>query len=91
MQITLFRALQGINTPGVQAAGVVAGLEAHVEAVANNNIKAVEGRMAAMEGKLTGLQASLDALKAQIQFLSIMLGVIGLAIAAGPTVARFIR
>jgi hypothetical protein len=65
MQITLFRAPQGINIRGDQAAGVVAGLETHVETVANNNIKAVEGRIAAIEGRLTGMQASIDALRAQ--------------------------
>lgn len=84
MQITLFRALQGIKIPDDQAAGVVAGVETHVETVANNNIKAVEA-------KLTGMQATLDAIRWQIQFLGVMLGVIGLAIAAGPIAARFIR
>jgi len=84
MQITLFRALQGIKIPDDQAAGVVAGVETHVETVANNNIKAVEA-------KLTGMQATLDAIRWQIQFLGVMLGVIGLAIAAGPIIAKFIR
>jgi hypothetical protein len=84
MQITLFQALQGIKIPDDQVAGVVAGVEAHVETVANNNIKAVEA-------KLIGMQATLDALKAQMQFLGVMLGIIGLAIAAGPVIARFLR
>ncbi len=84
MRITLFRALQGINIPDDRAAAVVDQLETHVESVVNNNIKAVEG-------KLAGFQATLDAIRSQLQFVSLMLGVIGLAIAAGPIVARFIR
>ena len=55
-----------------------------MESVVNNNIKAVEA-------KLSALQASLDVLRFQIQFFGVMLGVIGLAIAAGPIVAKFIR
>jgi hypothetical protein len=91
MQITLFRALQGIKIPDDQAAGVVAGVETHVETVANNNIKDVEA-------KLTGMQATLDAMRGQIQFVGVMiqvvgvmLGIIGLAIAAGPIAAKFIH
>lgn len=91
MQITLFRALQGIKVSADEAEAVVDRLETHVESVVGNNLKAVEGRFVAIEGKLVGIQASLDALRSQIQFMTVMLGVIGLAIAAGPIVARFIR
>jgi len=84
MQITLFRALQGIKIGDDEAEAVVARLETHVESVMNNNIKAVEA-------KLAGLQASVDALRFQIQFFGVMLGVIGLAIAAGPIVVKFVR
>ena len=84
MQITLFRALQGVKIADDEAETVVYRLEAHVEGVVNNNIKAVEA-------KLSGLQASVDALRFQIQFFGVMLGVIGLAIAAGPVVLKFIR
>ena len=84
MQITLFRALPGIEIVGDEAETVVDRLEAHVESVVINNIKAVEA-------KLAGLQASVDALRFQIQFFGVMPGVIGLAIAAGPIVVRFIR
>jgi hypothetical protein len=55
-----------------------------VESVVNNNVKAVEAR-------LTGLQASVDALRGQIQFVGVMLGIIGLAIAAAPIIAKFVR
>ena len=84
MQIPLFRALQGIKVADDEAETVVDRLEAHVESVVNNSIKAVEA-------KLASLQASLDSLRFQIQFFGFMLGVIGLAIAAGPIVAKFIR
>ncbi len=50
----------------------------------NNHIEAVEG-------KLTGLQASIDALRNQLSFVSVMMGIIGLAIAAAPIVAKFIH
>ncbi len=55
-----------------------------MESVVNNNVKAVEAR-------LTGLQASVDALRGQIQFVGVMLGIIGLAIAAAPIIAKFVR
>jgi hypothetical protein len=84
MQITLFRALQGIKIADDEAEAVVDRLEAHVESVVTNGIRAVEA-------KLDGLQASVDALRFQIQFFGVMLGVIGLAIAAGPIVVKFIR
>jgi hypothetical protein len=83
MQITLFRALQGIRISADEAETVVDRLETHVESVVNNNIKAVEA-------KLTAMQATLDALKSHIQFVEVMLAIIGLAIAAGP-VAKFIH
>jgi len=91
MQITLFQALQGIKVPDDEAEAVVDRLETHVERVVTNKLEAVEGHFAAIEGKLVGMQASLDALRSQIQFMTVMLGVIGLAIAAGPIIAKFIR
>lgn len=84
MQITLFRAFQGIKIADDQAEAVVDRLETHVGRVVSNNIKAVEA-------KLSGLQASVDALRFQIQFFGVMLGVTGLAIAAGPIIVKFIR
>jgi hypothetical protein len=98
MQITLFRALKGIRVDGDEAASIVGSLETHVESVVNNNIKAVEGRIAtvegriiAVEGKIVSMQASIDALRFQIQFMTVMLGVIGLAIAAGPIITKFVH
>ncbi len=91
MQITLFKAPTAINVPQDAAAAVVGGIEAHLESVVNNNIKSVEGRMAVMEGELTGLQASLDAVRAPLQFVGVMIGIVGLAIAAGPIVAKLVH
>ena len=91
MQITLFRALQGIKVDDDEAEGVVDRLETHVESVVNNNIKAVEGRLTVLEGRMVSMQASIDALRFQIQFVGAMLGVVGLAIAAGPLVTKFIH
>jgi hypothetical protein len=91
MSISLFRALTALEVADGDPPGVVGRLEAHAESIVNNNIKSVEGRMAAMEGKLTGLQASLDPLRAQLQSVGVMIGIVGLAIAAGPIVARFVR
>ena len=91
MQITLFRALQGIKVGDDEADSVVGSLETHVESVVNNNIKAVEGRLTALEGRMVSMQGSIDALRFQIQFVGVMLGVVGLAIAAGPIINKFIR
>ena len=91
MQITLFRALQGIKVDDDEAEGVVDRLETHVESVVNNSIRAVEGRLTVLEGRMVSMQASIDALRFQIQFVGVMLGVVGLAIAAGPLVTKFIH
>jgi hypothetical protein len=37
------------------------------------------------------MRATLDAMKGQIQFVGVMIGVTGLAIAAGPILAKFVR
>ena len=84
MQITLFRALQSIKVGDDQATAVVERLESHVESVVNNNVKAVEA-------KLAGMQAMLEAMRMQINFVGAMLGIIGLAIAVGPIIAKLIR
>ena len=46
MQITLFRALQSVKVTDDQATAVFERLESHVESVVNNNVKAVEGKLA---------------------------------------------
>jgi hypothetical protein len=79
MHITLFRALQGIRVAGDEAETVVDSLDTHVESVVQNNIKAVEA-------ELVGIRATLEALKAQLQFTAVLLGVVGLAIAAAPII-----
>lgn len=51
----------------------------------------VEGRLATLEGKFGGFQATLDAMKTQNIFIGILLSIIGLAIAAGPIIAKVVR
>jgi len=84
MQIALFRALQSVKIDADHATAVVQQLESHVESVVNNNIKAVEG-------KLAGMQAELAALNGKITFMTTLLAVIGLAIAATPILAKLIH
>jgi len=43
-----------------------------------------------LEAQNKGIEAKLDALRANLTFTTILLGIIGLAIAAGPIVAKFI-
>lgn len=84
MQLTLFKALQSIKIDDGRATDVVDCLELHLEAVVESNIKRVEGELA-------GMRATLEAMKMQINFIGVMLGIIGLAIAAGPIIAKLIR
>ena len=44
-----------------------------------------------MRGDLKGMAAGIEALKHQVTLTGILLSIIGLAIAAGPIVAKFIR
>ena len=91
MQITLFRALKSLKLDDVQAAAVVSQLEQHVESAVNANIKAVQGEIKSVQGELVGLRAAIDALRNQMNSISVMMGVIGLAIAAAPIIAKFVR
>jgi len=43
-----------------------------------------------LDAQNKGIEAKLDALRANLTFTTILLGIIGLAIAAGPIVAKFI-
>jgi len=95
MQVTLFRALKSIKIDDDQASAVIDHLEAHVESVVNNNITRFEGELgnirgsiAALEGKFAGLQTKLEAMDSKITF---MMAVFGLAIAAGPVIAKLVH
>jgi len=102
MQVTLFRALKSIKIDDDQASAVIDHLEAHVESVVNNNITrfegelgnirgsiaALEGKFTGMEGKFAGLQTKLEAMDSKITF---MMAVFGLAIAAGPVIAKLVH
>ena len=95
MHITLFKALKSIKVDDDVATAVVGDVERHVESVVNNNIIRVEGELAALRGEvrgeLRGVSAGIDALKHQNIVLTLLISVIGLAIAAGPIVAKFIH
>ncbi len=95
MQVTLFKALKSIKVGDDLASGVVDQLGLHVESVVNNNITRVEGELGvirgdinALEGRFSGLQSQLAALDSKLTF---MMAVFGLAIAAGPIIAKLIR
>ena len=81
-------------------------MERHVESVVNNNIKAVQadlsafrgevrGALAAMRGEfngeLKGVAAGIEALRHQNILISLLISIVGLAVAAGPLVAKFVR
>ena len=95
MHVALFKALKSIKVSDDAATVVIDGLDRHVESVVNNNIKAVEADLAAfrgeMRGELKGLGSGIDALKHQVNLIGLLISVVGLAIAAGPIVAKFIR
>lgn len=95
MQITLFKALKSIKVGDVQATAVVDQIETHVESVVNSNITRVEaelgvirGDIRALQGRFSGLQSKLEALDSKLTF---MMAVFGLAIAAGPVIAKLIH
>ena len=94
MQVTLFKALKSINVDDEQATAVVAQLEEHLEKMIVDATKNLEAQNKSLEAKLDstriGLEAKLDAQRTQISFVGGLLGVIGLAIAAGPIVAKFL-
>ena len=83
MHLELFKALRSLKLSEDQATAVVQSLEAHVVKVTSEAIRRVEAQN-------QGIEAKLDALRANLTFTTILLGIIGLAIAAGPIVAKFI-
>ena len=84
MQITLFKAVKSVRIGDELATDVVDRLEGYVETVVNNNITRVEGG-------LVGIKATLEALKMQMGVIGAMIGIVGLAIVAGPIIAKCIR
>ena len=102
MHVTLFKALKSIKVSDEAASAVVDDIERHVESVVNNNIKAVQadlaafrgefkGELAAMRGEFKGLALGIEALKHQNILISLLISIVGLAVAVGPIVAKFIR
>jgi hypothetical protein len=98
MHLPLFKALRSIRVSDEAATAVVTEFQSYVEGVVNNNIAAVRGELAEFRGELTalrgefkGMAAGIDALKHQVTLMGVLLSIIGLAIAAGPIVAKFIH
>ncbi len=106
MHVALFKALKSVNIADEAATGVVDGLQRYVESVVTYNIQAVQGDLAAlrgefrgelaafrgeMRGEMKGMSAAIDALKHQVTLMGILISIVGLAIAAGPIVAKFIH
>ena len=91
MDVSLFKALKSIKIADESATLVVDDMRRCVESVVNNNIQAVYGELTALRGELKGLAAGMEALKHQVTLTGILIGIVGLAIAAGPIVAKFIH
>ena len=106
MHVTLFKALKSIKVSDEAASAVIDDIERHVESVVNNNIKAVQadlaafrgefkGELAAMRGEfngeLRGVAAGIEALRHQNILISLLISIVGLAVAVGTIVAKFIH
>ena len=102
MHVSLFKALKSIKITDESATGVVEDMQRYVESVVTYNIQAVQGdlaalrgevrgELAAMRGEMRGLAAAIEALKHQVTLMGVLIGIVGLAIAAGPIVAKFIH
>lgn len=84
MQLTLFKALKSIKVSDDQATAVVEQLE---EFMALKIKEATAG----LEAQNRALESKIDGMKTQLTILSIMLGVISLAVLAGPILAKLIK
>lgn len=102
VHVTLFKALKSIKITDEAATAVVEDVDRHVENVVNNNIQAVhaelaalrsevKGDIAALRGEFNGLAAGIESLKHQNVLISILISIVGLAVAAGPFVAKALR
>ena len=87
MHLALVKALKSATVPGADAdADATATVEAMEVYMASRMAEVVKG----LDAQNKGIEAKLDALRANLTFTTILLGIIGLAIAAGPIVAKFI-
>ena len=91
MHVTLFKALKSIRIEDDVATVVVDDMQRYVESVVSNGMQAVQGELAALRGETKGLAAGMEALKHQVTLIGILIGIVGLAIAAGPIVAKLIH
>ena len=83
MQVKLFKALKSVNIDDDKATAVVAQLEEHLEKMIGDATKNLEAQNKALENKLDGLRS-------QLTIISVLLTIIGLAIAGGPIVLKFL-
>ena len=87
MHLALVKALKSATVTGADAdADATATVEAMEVYMAWRMAEVVKG----LDAQNKGVEAKLDALRANLTFTTILLGIIGLAIAAGPIVAKFI-
>ena len=91
MHVSLFKALKSIKIDDEAATGVVDDMQRYVESVVINNMQAVYGELTALRGEMKGLAAGMEALKHQVTLTGILISIVGLAVAAGPIVAKFIH
>lgn len=84
MQVTLFKALKSVKMSDDQATAVVEQLEEFMA------LKIKEAN-AALEAQNKALESKIDGMKTQLTILSFMLGVISLAVLAGPILAKLIK
>jgi len=85
MHLALVKALKSATVTGADA-DATATVEAMEVYMASRMAEVVKG----LDAQNKGIEAKLDALRANLTFTTILLGIIGLAIAAGPIVAKFI-
>lgn len=106
MQVTLFKALKSIKVDDDAATAVVASLAEHVDIMIGDANKGLEAKTDGLKAEINALQTvistqygamrdSLQDVKAsqsrQTTFLGAMIAIVGVAIAAGPIVAKFIH
>ena len=86
------RYVESVLTYNIQAVqGDLAALRGEVRGDLAALRGEMRGELAAVRGELKGLAAGMEALKHQVTLMGVLIGIVGLAIAAGPIVAKFIR
>ena len=84
MHLPLFKAMKSINIDDARSTEVVEQLEVFMASK-------MQESTADIRAELHAVNAKLDATRLQINFFGTMLGLIGLAIAAGPALAALLK